>query len=448
VTLLPLLSLQDAAPAVVPADTAWMLVATALVLLMTPALAFFYGGLVRSKSSLNTMMMSFAALGAVGVVWALLAYSLAFGDGGALIGGTGNALLGGIGLEAKGTIPHVLFMAYQGTFAIITAALISGAVVERMRFGPYLAFIVLWTLLVYAPVAHWVWGGGWLMSRGVLDFAGGTVVHINAGVSALVAALVLGVRKDYGRQAILPHNVPFTLLGAGLLWFGWFGFNGGSALAANELAALAFTNTFLAPMATLVVWVLLDYFRTGRATAVGGATGIVVGLVAITPAAGFVSPAAALALGAIAAFPSYFAIVYRSRTRLDDSLDVFAGHGVGGMTGALLTGVFAQKAWNAAGADGLLAGNAAQLGIQALGVASSIAYSAGATFVILKLLSAVAALRATPRSEGHGMDVSQHGEEAYTTGEGSILVMPESGPVGPVRSLTPQAAALTPGGRT
>jgi Amt family ammonium transporter len=443
VTLLPLFSLQDAAPAatVVPADTAWMLVATALVLLMTPALAFFYGGLVRSKNSLNTMMMSFAALGAVGVTWALLAYSLAFGEGGALIGSTANALLAGVGVEAKGTIPHVLFMAYQGTFAIITAALISGAVVERMRFGPYLAFIVLWTLLVYAPVAHWVWGGGWLMSRGVLDFAGGTVVHINAGVSALVAALVLGVRKDYGRQAILPHNVPFTLLGAGLLWFGWFGFNGGSALAANELAALAFTNTFLAPMATLVVWVLLDYFRTGRATAVGGGTGIVVGLVAITPAAGFVSPAGALALGAIAAFPSYFAIVYRSRTRLDDSLDVFAGHGVGGMTGALLTGVFAQKAWNAAGADGLLAGNAAQLGIQALGVGASIVYSAAATFVILKLLSAVTSLRAAAKTEGHGMDVSQHGEEAYTTGEGSILVIPESGTASPVRTLTPQAAA-------
>ena len=237
VTRLPLLfALQDAAPSVVPADTAWMLVSTALVLLMTPALAFFYGGLVRSKNSLNTMMMSFAALGAVGIVWALIAYSLAFAEGNAWIGGTTNALLAGVGTEAKGTIPHVLFMAYQGTFAIITAALISGAIVERMRFGPYLVFIALWTLLVYAPVAHWVWGGGWLMSRGVLDFAGGTVVHINAGVSALVAALVLGVRKDYGRQAILPHNVPFVLLGAGLLWFGWFGFNGGSALAANELA--------------------------------------------------------------------------------------------------------------------------------------------------------------------------------------------------------------------
>jgi Amt family ammonium transporter len=419
-----------------------MLVSTALVLLMTPALAFFYGGLVRSKNSLNTMMMSFAALGAVGVVWALVAYSLAFSEGNAWLGGVTNALLAGVGTEAKGTIPHVLFMAYQGTFAIITAALISGAVVERMRFGPYLAFIALWTVFVYAPVAHWVWGGGWLMSRGVLDFAGGTVVHINAGVSALVAALVLGVRKDYGRQAILPHNVPFVLLGAGLLWFGWFGFNGGSALAANELAAVAFTNTFLAPMATLVVWVLLDYFRTGRATAVGGATGIVIGLVAITPAAGFISPASALVLGALAAFPSYFAIVVRSRTRLDDSLDVFAGHGIGGITGALLTGVFASKAWNAAGNDGLLAGNAGQLAIQALGVVSSIVYAAVGTFVILKLMGLVTALRAVPRAEGLGLDVTQHGEEAYTSGEGSILVMPDAVAVGaPAHALTPQPAA-------
>ncbi len=437
-----LLTLQDAAPAVVPADTAWMLVATALVLLMTPALAFFYGGLVRSKNSLNTMMMSFAALGLVGIVWALAAYSLAFAEGNALLGGMTNLFLGGVGTEAKGTIPHILFMAYQGTFAIITAALISGAVVERMRFGPYLAFIALWTLFVYAPIAHWVWGGGWLMSRGVLDFAGGTVVHINAGVSALVAALVLGVRKDYGRQAILPHNVPFVLLGAGLLWFGWFGFNGGSALAANELAALAFSNTFLAPMATLVVWVLLDYFRTGRATAVGGATAIVVGLVAITPAAGFVSPSAALMLGAIAAVPSYFVIVVRSRTRLDDSLDVFAGHGIGGMTGALLTGVFAQKAWNPAGLDGLLAGNPAQLATQALGVGSAIVYSAAATFVLLKALGFVTALRAAPKVEGMGMDVTQHGEEAYTSGEGSILVINEPGPAStPAPVLNPQTAA-------
>src|ERR687898_1840904 len=379
-----------------PADTAWMLVSTALVLL----------------------------------------------EGGPLLGGLGYMGLAGVGTEPKGTIPHVLFMAYQGTFAIITAALISGAVVERMRFGPYLAFIALWTLLVYAPVAHWVWGGGWLMSRGVLDFAGGTVVHINAGVSALVAAIVLGSRKDYGRQAVLPHNVPFTLLGAGLLWFGWFGFNGGSALAANELAALAFTNTFLAPMATLVVWVLLDYLRTGRATAVGAATGIVVGLVAITPAAGFVSPSGALLLGAIAALPSYFAIALRSRTRIDDSLDVFAGHGIGGLTGALLTGVLAQKVWNSAGSDGLLYGNPGQLGLQALGSISAALYAAVMTFAILKGLALATSLRALPRFEGVGMDVSQHGEEAYASGEGSILVHPEAPLVlEPLPTLTPHAAS-------
>jgi Amt family ammonium transporter len=443
VTQIPVLPVLQGTPsAVVPADTAWMLVSTALVLLMTPALAFFYGGLVRSKNSLNTMMMSFVALGVIGVVWALLAYSLAFSEGNAVIGGTSNALLAGVGVEAKGTIPHLVFMAFQATFAIITGALISGAVVERMRFGPYIAFLVLWSLLVYAPIAHWVWGGGWLMSRGILDFAGGTVVHINAGISALVAALVLGARKDYSRQAILPHNVPFTLLGAGLLWFGWFGFNGGSALAANELAGLAFTNTFLAPAATLVVWVLLDSFRTGHATAVGGATAIVVGLVAITPAAGFVSPTGALALGAIATFPSYFVIMLRSRTRLDDSLDVFAGHGVGGLTGALLTGVFALKAWNSAGADGLLAGNPAQLGIQALGSFSCMAYAGIMTFIILKVLGAVTALRAAPRIEGVGMDVSQHGEEAYASGEGSILVIPETAAASaPTAALTPQAVS-------
>jgi ammonium transporter, Amt family len=408
-----------------PADTAWMLVSTALVLLMTPALAFFYGGLVRNKNSLNTMMMSLVALGVVGVTWAVAAYSLAFSDGGPFLGGLANIGLQGVGTEAKGTIPHVLFMAYQATFAIITAALISGAVVERMRFGPYVAFITLWTLLVYAPVAHWVWGGGWLMSRGALDFAGGTVVHINAGVSALVAALVLGSRKDYGRTAVIPHNVPFVLLGAGLLWFGWFGFNGGSALAANGLAALAFTNTFLAPAATLVVWTLLDYFRTGKATAVGGATGIVVGLVAVTPAAGFISPLSALILGAIAAFPSYFMIQLRSRTRIDDSLDVFAGHGIGGLTGALLTGVLAQKVWNPAGSDGLLFGNPHQFAVQALACLSAAAYAGIMTFAILKGLSLVLSLRAVPRIEGVGMDVSQHGEEAYASGEGSILVHPD-----------------------
>ncbi|SDF15145.1 ammonium transporter [Thermus arciformis] len=417
------------------ADTAWMLVSTALVLLMTPALAFFYGGLVRSKNALNTMMMSFAALAFVGVGWALLGYTLAFGQGSPLLGGLDHLFLKGVGLEAKGTIPHVLFLAFQGTFAIITAALVSGSVVERMRFPAYLAFLTLWGLLVYAPVAHWVWGGGFLGALGALDFAGGTVVHINAGVAALVGALVLGARKDYGRQAILPHNVPFTLLGAALLWFGWFGFNGGSALAANASAALAFANTMLAPAATLLVWTLLDLLRTGKATAVGAATAIVVGLVAVTPAAGFVSPLSALLLGALAAFPSYYVLLWRARTRLDDSLDVFAGHGVGGITGALLTGVFAEKSWNGV-ADGLLFGNPAQLGIQAVAVGVAILYSALATFLLLKLVGLLTPLRAGPKEEGVGLDVSQHGEEAYTSGEGAILLLSEKAPAVP--SLRPK----------
>ena len=290
------------------ADVAFMLVATALVLLMTPALGFFYGGLVRSKNALNTMMMSVSALGFVALVWAVAGYSLAFAPGNAVVGGISAAFLRGVGLQAQGTIPQLLFMAYQGTFAIITAALVSGAVVERMRFSAYLMFLALWTLVVYAPVAHWVWGGGWLAQLGALDFAGGTVVHVNAGAAALVAALALGPRKDYARQAILPHNVPFTLLGAGLLWFGWFGFNAGSALQASPLAALAFVNTMLAPAAALVVWTLVELRRTGRPTAVGAATAIVVGLVAITPAAGFVGPMAAVALGGLSAIPTYLAL--------------------------------------------------------------------------------------------------------------------------------------------
>src|SRR5688500_11624724 len=343
------------------ADIAWMLASTALVLLMTPALGFFYGGLVRSKNALNTLMMSIAALGFVGVSWALLGYSLAFAAGNAAIGDLRFAGLQGVNLEAQGTIPHLLFMAYQGTVAISTAALISGAIVERMRFGPYLAFLTLWALLIYSPVAHWVWGGGFIQKMGALDFAGGTVVHINAGAAALVAALVLGPRKDYGRQAIIPHNVAFTVLGAGLLWFGWFGFNAGSALGANPSAALAFVNTMLAPAATLAVWTLLDLFRNGKATAVGAATGMVVGLVAITPAAGWVGPMGALAIGAIAAVPSYYALLLRARTRLDDSLDVVAAHGLGGTVGALLTGVLASKAWN-----GSIDGSAGQLMIQAV----------------------------------------------------------------------------------
>ena len=394
------------------ADTAWMLTATALVLLMTPALAFFYGGLVRSKNALNTIMMSFISLGFVGVLWALLGYSLAFTTGNNWIGDLSNAWLAGVGLEAKGTIPHVLFMAFQATFCIITAALISGAIVERMRFSAYMAFISLWALVVYAPIAHWVWGGGWLADMGALDFAGGTVVHVNAGVAALVAALVVGKRQEYPSSSLLPHNVPFALLGAGLLWFGWFGFNAGSALAANGIAGLAFVTTMLAPAATLVVWSFLDMFRSGRPTAVGAATAIVVGLVAVTPAAGFISPMSAILLGGIAAVPSYLVMTIRAKSSLDDSLDVVAAHGVGGATGALLTGVFAEKAFNGV-ADGLLFGNPGQLLIQATAVAAAIVYSGVMSFILLKLIGLVIPLRATAADEGTGLDITQHGEEAY-----------------------------------
>jgi Amt family ammonium transporter len=410
-------------PPISAADTAWLLVATALVLMMTPALGFFYGGMVRAKNALNTLMMSFSALGFVGLAWALFGYSVAFGHASPWCGGGQYFFLRGVGLEAHGTIPHVLFFAYQGTFAIVTAALISGSIVERMRFGPYIAFITLWSVVVYAPIAHWVWGGGWLGKLGALDFAGGTVVHINAASAAVVCAVVVGARKDYARQAILPQNVPFTLLGAGLLWLGWFGFNAGSALGANQSAALAFVNTMLAPIATLVVWTLLDLTRTRKATAIGAATAIVVGLVAITPAAGFISPIFSIVLGAIAAVPSYFALLYRARTALDDSLDVMAAHGVGGIVGALLTGVFAQKAWNGGAGNGALFGDFRQLGVQAVAILVTILYSAGATFVLVKLLSLVASLRAEVREEGLGLDFTQHGEEAYSHGEGAILLL-------------------------
>jgi ammonium transporter, Amt family len=394
------------------ADTAWMLVSTALVLLMTPALAFFYGGLVRSKNALNTMMMSFVSLGFVGVAWALLGYSLAFTTGNALIGDLSNAFLNGVGIEAKGTIPHALFMGFQGTFAIITAALISGSIVERMRFSAYTAFITLWVLAVYAPIAHWVWGGGWLAQWGALDFAGGTVVHVNAAAAAVVAAVVLGKRTDYGSSALLPHNVPFVLLGAGLLWFGWFGFNAGSALAASPIAGLAFITTMLAPAATLVVWTFLDVMRSGKVTAVGAATAIVVGLVAITPAAGFISPMSAILLGGIAAIPSYFTLQLRAKTSLDDSLDVLAAHGVGGTVGALLTGVFAEKALNGV-ADGALYGNPRQLLVQGAAILAALVYSGGMSFVLLKLVNLVLPIRAAAADELEGLDVSQHGEEAY-----------------------------------
>ena len=406
------------------ADTAWMLIATALVLLMTPALAFFYGGLVRSKNALNTMMMSFISLGFVGILWAVIGYSLALSKGNNWIGDLSLALLNTVGLETNSpvvtlTIPHMLYMAFQGTFCIITAALISGAIVERMRFSAYVTFISLWSVFVYAPIAHWVWGGGWLAQMGALDFAGGTVVHVNAAVAALVAAIVVGKRRDYPSSSLLPHSVPFVLLGAGLLWFGWFGFNAGSAVAANGIAALAFVTTMLAPAATLLVWTFLDAMRSGKPTAVGCATAIVVGLVAITPAAGFVSPIGAIIIGAIAAVPSYIGLVVRAKTSLDDSLDVVAAHGLGGTTGALLTGVFATKALNGV-ADGLLYGNPHQLGVQAVAVLAAIVYSGVVSFVLLKIVGAVVPLRADAGDETVGLDVSQHGEEAYLHADSSL----------------------------
>ena len=417
----------------VPADVAWMLVSTALVLLMTPALAFFYGGLVRRKNALNTMMMSFVSLGVVGLTFAGVGYSLAFSGTSALIGDLAHAGLRGLapgGAGGSGGLPSLLFFCFQATFAMITAALISGAVVERMRFGAYMLFIALWSVIVYAPIAKWVWGGGFLQHLGALDFAGGTVVHINAGVAAAVLALVLGRRHDYGRQAMLPHQVPMTLLGAGLLWFGWFGFNAGSALSANAVSVVAFANTLLAPAATLVVWALLDLMRDGRVTAVGLATGIVVGLVAITPAAGFVSPASALAIGTVAALPSYALILWRARSGLDDALDVFAAHGIGGMSGALLTGLFASTAWGAP-----VNGSLEQLGVQALAVACAAGTSAVGTFAIARLVAAVTPLRADAVTEAQGLDVALHGEEAYTDGEGALLV--------PVSRLGPRAPAVT-----
>src|SRR5687768_5328493 len=400
------------------ADTAWMLISTAQVLLMTPALAFFYGGLVRSRNALNTMMMSFISLGFVGVAWTLVGYSLELSPGeNDWIGGLSLAFLNGVGLDNMGavvplTIPHALYMAFQATFCIITAALISGAIVERMNFKAYLLFITLWSVVVYAPIAHWVWGGGFLADMGAWDFAGGTVVHINAGVAALVAAMVVGRRSDYGTASILPHNIPTVLLGAGLLWFGWFGFNAGSALAASPIAGLAFVTTMLAPAATLVVWTFLDIMRSGRPTAVGCATAIVVGLVAVTPAAGFISPMNALLLGGIAAVPSYFALILRARTSLDDSLDVVAAHGVGGTVGALLTGVFAEKSLNGL-FDGAIAGNPGQVLIQGTAVLAAIVYSGAMSFVLLKLISVVMPLRAASDDEGVGLDLTQHGEEAY-----------------------------------
>ena len=419
-------------------DTAWMLVATALVLMMTPALGLFYAGLVRSKNTLNTFMMCVAAIAVAMVTWALVGYSLAFDGSGSIIGGLKYVGLHGVDFAPReGTaIPHLLFMAFQATFCIITVALVSGAVVERMRFGAFLVFAALWSIFVYAVLAHWAFGGGWLMSGGTLDFAGGVPVEMGSGFSALAAALVVGARKDYGRQALLPHNAVYVLLGAGLLWFGWFGFNGGSGFSTGNNSVLAFTNTLLCPACTLVVWFALDLFRGRKVTAIGAATAIVVGCVAITPAGGYISPGWAMLLGALAALPSYAIIVWRTRTRVDETLDVLAAHGTAGFFGILFIGFFAQTAWNGV-SDGLFYGNAAQLGDQALAALAAPIYAFVATYVLLKLIGAVMPLRASQREEALGMDTTYHGEEAYVTGEGAILVVPEDGVSIPVPVADP-----------
>lgn len=401
-------------------DTAWLLVASALVLFMTPGLAMFYGGMTRQKNILSTLMHSFFIMGIVSIHWALLGYTLAFGsDVGGVIGGLDYLFLAGVGQGPSpfaATIPDLLFVMYQGMFAVITPALISGAFAERMRFGAFVLFTLLWATLVYAPLAHWVWGGGWMGPNGIgaLDFAGGTVVHISSGTAALAAAIVLGRRLGWPREPVIPHNLPFTVLGAGILWFGWFGFNAGSALTSGGLAASAFATTHLAAAAATVSWALTEYLQRGKASVLGAASGAVAGLVAITPAAGFVAPMPALVIGGVAGVICYFAVAVKFRLGYDDSLDVVGVHGAGGAWGALATGLFASTAVNAAGADGLLSGNVAQLGVQALSVLATIAYAFVVSFVLLRIVDATVGLRATEEDEVVGLDLSQHGERAYS----------------------------------
>lgn len=427
---------QDAAPKVDTGDTAWILTSAALVLLMTPGLAFFYGGLVRGKNVLNTLMMSFVALAVIGLQWVLFGYSLAFSDGSPFIGGLSWLGLNGVGQEPSplymATVPHQAFMVYQGMFAIITPALISGALVGRMKFKTYVVFIILWATLVYDPLAHWVWSlgdpaiKGWIGNLGALDFAGGTVVHISAGVSALVAAFILGPRKGYPERPMPPHNVPFVMLGAGLLWFGWFGFNAGSAGAANGLAAAAFVNTNTATAAAVATWLLVESLFA-KPTAVGAATGAVVGLVAITPAAGFVTPLGSIAIGGIATIACYGMVQLRAKLKYDDSLDVFGCHGVGGIVGAVLTGVFATKAVNSAGVDGLLYGNPGLVVTQIIAVLATVVLAVVGTSVILFVLKAVMGLRPDEQDELNGLDITEHGEEGYIGLAGGYSISDASG---------------------
>ncbi len=413
-------------------DTTWLLISSALVMLMTPGLAFFYGGFVAKRNVLNTLMMSFLLMGIVGVTWVLFGYSLAFAPGLPFIGGLEWSFLNGVGLETTGylegslpeevtsyapTVPHEAFMLFQGMFAVITPALISGAIVERVTFKAYTWFVILWSIFIYCPMAHMVWAKGGFLGLyggiGALDFAGGAVIHITSGVSAVVAAILIGKRTNYPDRISLPHNVPFILLGAGILWFGWFGFNGGSALASGGLATIAVVNTNTAAAAAMVTWMLLEQFLRGKPTAVGLATGAVAGLVGITPAAGFVTPVAAILIGSITAVCCFFAISYKVKLGIDDALDTFPVHGVGGTVGAILTGIFATTSVNSAGKDGLLYGNPQQLGIQILSVVIAYVIAAAGTFIIFKIIQAIMPWRLTTEAEIQGVDISEHGEEAY-----------------------------------
>jgi ammonium transporter, Amt family len=396
-------------------DTAWLLVSTALVLFMTPGLALFYGGMVRRKNVLATLMTSFAALPIVTLQWVFVGYSLAFGTSfHGVVGGLDFVGLSGLATQAKGSTPHLAFCAFQMMFAVITPALIAGAFAERIRFPAYVVFVLVWSTLVYDPVAHWVWAeNGWLFKMGALDFAGGTVVHVAAGASALVCAKVLGKRIGYPHERHVPHNLTMTLTGAGILWFGWFGFNAGSALTSGGLAALALVTTHVGAAAGAAGWILVEWWQRRKPTALGVASGVVAGLVGVTPAAGFVAPWAAAVIGLAAGMVCYAAVVWKERLGYDDSLDAFGVHGVGGALGALLTGVFASKALNDAGRDGVLSGNVSQLGVQALGVAVVAAYSAVVTYVLLKLIDRLMGLRVPAEDEREGLDSTEHGETGY-----------------------------------
>jgi Amt family ammonium transporter len=400
------------------ADTAWILVSTALVMLMTPGLALFYAGMVRRKNAISTTMMSFFSLGVIGLLWTLYGYSLSFGaDHSGLIGGLEHVLLGGVGQEPSSiyatTVPQLAFFAFQGMFAVITVALITGAVVERVRFGALVLFSIVWMTIVYCPVAHWVWGaGGWLLNLGVLDFAGGVPVHICAGFSALAIALVLGPRKGYNNgQVMEPHNIPMVVLGVGLLWFGWFGFNAGSALTSGGLAASAFVATNTSAATAALTWMLLSWWHR-RPSALGTATGAIAGLGAITPAAGFISPIMAIPVGIVASCLCYYCIRFRVKRGVDESLDVWAVHGMGGMWGVLATGLFADPAVNG-GVAGLMHGNAAQLGIQAIGAVSVAAFAFSVSYLLARLVAALFGLRVVSRDETLGLDLAQHAERAY-----------------------------------